>query len=131
MQQTILTKSTLETLETRCDEILEQKDVQFVGVINMLGNLIAGGFGKDVEPIGTDDKRKMMYMQLKLDLNMRNEYDDLFGPVQYVSSKRRNAEKISIPIGNYMVLVIANPGFENTEINKIISIFETMLDSKS
>ncbi len=127
MQQTILTKSKLEVLENCCNGILEQKGVKFIGVINALGNLIAGGFRKEIEPVGTIDKRKMMYMQLKLDLNMRNEYDDLFGPVRYVSSKRRDAEKISIPIGNYMVLLITEINFEDEKINKIIPVFEPIL----
>jgi len=127
MSHTILPKSKLENLEKSCNEILEQKDVKFIGVINPLGNLIAGGFRKDIEPIGSNEKRKMMYMQLKLDLNMRNEYDDLYGPVRYVASKRSYAQKISIPIGNYMVLLITDWSFGDSEINRIISIFEPIL----
>lgn len=73
MSQSILSKSQLENLENYCNDILEQKEVKFIGVINALGNLIAGGFRKGVEPIGSNEKRKMMYMQLKLDLNMRKE----------------------------------------------------------
>ena len=130
MQQSILSKSKIEDLENYCDEILADNNVKFIGVINTLGNLIAGGFRKDVVPIGTEGKRRMMYMQLKLDLNMRNEYDDLFGPVRYVTSKRKDAEKISIPIGNYMILVITNIDFEDSKINKIISIFEPILGLK-
>ena len=130
MQQTILPKSKLEDLENHCNATLEDSDVKFIGVINTLGNLIAGGFRKDLVPIGTEDKRKMMYMQLKLDLNMRKEYDDLYGPVQYVTSKRKDAEKISIPIGNYMVLLITKIDFEDSKIKKIISAFEPILDLK-
>ena len=120
-------KFTIENLERHCNEILKQKDVKFIGVINPLGNLIAGGFRKDVESIGSNEKRKMMYMQLKLDLNMRKEYDDLYGPVRYVASKRSLAQKISIPIGNYMVLAITGWNFGDSEINKIITIFEPIL----
>lgn len=127
MAYTILPKSKLEILENYCSEIFEQKEVKFIGVINPLGNLIAGGFRKDVEPIGSNEKRKMMYMQLKLDLNMRNEYDDLYGPVLYVASKRKDAEKISIPIGNYMILLITEMDFEDAKINKIRSVFEPIL----
>jgi len=130
MQQAILPKSKLEDLENNCNAILEDRDVKFIGVINKLGNLITGGFRKDLVPIGTEDKRKMMYMQLKLDLNMRNEYDDLYGPVQYVTSKRRDAEKISIPIGNYMVLLITKIDFKDSKIKKTISSFEPILGLK-
>ena len=127
MKSRILPKSVIEELENNCDKILKDKDVKFFGVVNNLGNLVAGRFQDRIKPIGTNNTRKMMYMQLKLDLNMRKDYDDLYGPVQYVISKRRDAEKISIPIGNYMVLVITNIGFKDSKINKIISVFEPIL----
>ena len=127
MTSRILPKSVIEELENNCDKILKDKDVKFFGVVNNLGNLVAGRFQDGIKPIGTNNTRKMMYMQLKLDLNMRKDYDDLYGPVQYVISKRRDAEKISIPIGNYMVLVITNIGFKDSKINKIISVFEPIL----
>jgi len=126
----ILPKSVIEELENNCDKILKDKDVKFFGVVNNLGNLVAGRFQDRIKPIGTNNTRKMMYMQLKLDLNMRKDYDDLYGPVQYVISKRRDAEKISIPIGNYMVLVITKIGFKESKINKIISVFEPILGKK-
>jgi len=126
----VLPKSVIEELENNCDKILKDKDIKFFGVINNLGNLVAGKFQDGIKPIGTNNTRKMMYMQLKLDLNMRKDYDDLYGPVQYVLSKRRNAEKISIPIGNYMILVISKIGFKDSKINKIISVFEPILGKK-
>ena len=130
MTSRILTKSVIEELENNCDKILKDKDVKFFGVVNNLGNLVAGRFQDGIKPIGTNNTRKMMYMQLKLDLNMRKDYDDLYGPVQYVISKRRDAEKISIPIRNYMVLVITKIGFKESKINKIISVFEPILGTK-
>ena len=131
MTSRILPKSVIEELENNCDKILKDKDVKFFGVVNNLGNLVAGRFQDGIKPIGTNNTRKMMYMQLKLDLNMRKDYDDLYGPVQYVISKRRDAEKISIPIRNYMVLVITKIGFKESKINKIISVFEPILGTKT
>ena len=120
--------SELKVIEKKCDLFLEHENIKFIGVVNQLGNLVAGGFKDDVMPIGTEDTRKMMYMQLKLDLNMRKDYDGLYGSVEYVVSKRRDAEKISIPIGNYMILVIAEPNFDcGSIIKEIISIFKPYL----
>ena len=130
MTSRILPKSVIEELENNCDKILKDKEVKFFGVVNNLGNLIADRFQDGIKPIGSNNTRKMMYMQLKLDLNMRKDYDDLYGPVQYVISKRRDAEKISIPIGNYMVLAITKIGFKEPKINKIISVFEPILGTK-
>ena len=85
----LLAASKIAKLEKNCNHILEHDDVKFVGVINKLGNLVVGGFNKKMKPVGTEQTWKMMYMQLKLDIEMRKDYDELFGPVSYVVSKRR------------------------------------------
>jgi hypothetical protein len=128
----ILSDSKLQEIEKNCKLILENDNIEFIGVINNMGNLIAGGFRKGVVPVGTEEIRKMMYMQLKLDLNMRKDYDSLYGPVNYVVSKRSKSEKITIPIGNYMVLLIANLNFnDDSKIKEIISVFKSsLIDSK-
>lgn len=127
-----LPDSKLQEIEKNCKLILENDDIEFIGVINNMGNMIAGGFREGVVPVGTDEIRKMMYMQLKLDLNMRKDYDILYGPVSYVVSKRTKAEKISIPIGDYMILLIANLDFnDDLKIKEIISVFtHSLMDSR-
>ncbi|WP_316504255.1 DUF6659 family protein [Nitrosopumilus sp.] len=127
---TVLHSSNLNRLEEECNTILENDKIKFVGVINSLGNLIAGGFRKGIVQVVTDEVQKMMYMQLKLDLNMRKEYDELFGSVNYVVSNRKNADKISIPIGTYMILVITETNFDHElTIKKITSTFKPILDN--
>ena len=124
----ILPDSKLQEIEKKCKMILENDHIEFIGVIDNMGTLIAGGFRKGVVPGGTEEVRKMMYMQLKLDLNMRKDYDSLYGPVSYIVSKRRDVEKISIPIGNYMILLIANLNFnDDLKIKEIMSIFKSSL----
>ena len=115
---TILQPSQLTILETKCNLILEYDGVWFVGVINYLGNLIAGGFKKGITPMGNETTRRMMYMQLKLDLMMRKDYDELFGPVDYVVSKRGKITKISMPIKKHMIVLITNKGINYESIIK-------------
>ncbi|MDH3779482.1 MAG: hypothetical protein OES15_01370, partial [Nitrosopumilus sp.] len=85
-KMSILSSRKLAKIEKKCNQILKNDNIKFVGVINSLGNLIAGGFKKDTTMIGTENLQKMMYMQLKLDLDMRKDYDELYGPVSYVLS---------------------------------------------
>ncbi|MDH3766109.1 MAG: hypothetical protein OER82_09915 [Nitrosopumilus sp.] len=123
----ILSSRKLAKIEKKCNQILKNDNIKFVGVINSLGNLIAGGFKKDTTMIGTENLQKMMYMQLKLDLDMRKDYDELYGPVSYVLSKRRHAEKFTIPIGNYMVLLITGPNFDHAKLEEVISVFNSIM----
>ena len=125
---TILQSSQLNVLETNCNLILEYNGVKFVGVINYLGNLIAGGFKKEITPMGNENVRQMMYMQLTLDLTMRKDYDELFGPVDYVVSKRGKITKISIPIKKYMIMLIINKSIKyESLIKKTSNIFKSSL----
>ena len=127
----LLPSNKLAEIEKNCNLILENDNVTFIGVVNSLGNLIAGGFKKNTTIIGTEDMRKMMYMQLKLDLDMRKDYDELYGPVSYVISKRSHAEKISIPIGNYMILLITELNFDPAKIDEVILVFKSILKNYS
>ena len=127
-EMSLVTHSKLVKVEKKCKLFLENDRIKFLGVINNLGNLIAGDFQNGFQPVGTSEIRKMMFMQLKLDLNMRKDYDELFGPVSYVISKRRDVEKISIPVGSYMVLLITELNFEIAKIENIISTFKSIID---
>ncbi|MGH1567388.1 MAG: hypothetical protein ACRBB5_08250 [Nitrosopumilus sp.] len=53
-------------LEKRCSILLGDDQIRFAGVINKMGNLIAGGFRKDVKPFQNDAKQRMLYMQMVL-----------------------------------------------------------------
>jgi hypothetical protein len=124
----ILQASQLDTLESDCDLILNNDNVKFVGVINYLGNLIAGGFKKGVMPMGNENTRKIMYMQLRLDLSMRQEYDELFGPVDYVVSKRGKITKISMPVKKHMIILIIKNGINyESIIKKTNTVFKSSL----
>ena len=125
---TILQSSQLNILENNCNLILEYDGVKFVGVINYMGNLIAGGFKEGITPIGDENMRRMMYMQLKLDLTMRKDYDEFFGPVDYVVSKRGKITKISIPVKKHMIVLITNKNINyESVIKKTSNIFKSSL----
>lgn len=126
----VLESSQVSRLETDCNMILSHRGVRFVGVINYLGNLIAGGFKKGITPMGSENTRRMMYMQLRLDLSMRQEYDELFGPVDYVVSKRGRITKISMPVNKHMIILIIKNGINyESIIKKTNSIFQFSLGS--
>ena len=126
----VLESFQVSRLETDCNLILSHSGVKFVGVINYLGNLIAGGFKKGTTPMGSENTRRMMYMQLRLDLSMRQEYDELFGPVDYVISKRGKITKISMPVNKHMIILIIKNGINyESVIKKANSIFKSSLGS--
>ena len=96
-------------LEERCNVLLDDDQIRFAGVINKMGNLIAGGFREDVKPFQNDAKQRMLYMQMVLEISMRREFDSDLGDVNYTASKRNKALMITVPIEDRIVLVSAIP----------------------
>jgi len=114
----ILSVDDIKKLETACMALSEEDKVRHVGVINRLGHLIAGGFRKGTYPLLSDDKVRMVYMQMQLDFNMRQELDDVLGPIDYIASRRTNQLIISVPIGENLVLITAEPDADDKIIIK-------------
>ena len=114
----ILTVEEIKKLDNACNELLNVDKVRHVGVINSLGHLVAGGFKEGVEPMLPNDKVRMVYMQMQLDFNMRQELDELLGPVDYIASRRAKQLIISVPIGENLVLITAEPNADDKIIIK-------------
>ena len=111
--------------DQKCEKLLEDKQLRFVGVINKLGNLVAGGFRHEVIPFETEAKRRMMYMQMALEISMRKDFDEVLGEIDYIASKRKNALMITIPINGKVVLISAKPYSVTEEIvSKVIKVFK-------
>ena len=104
-----LTVKQSSELEKLCQTILNEPGIRFAGIISFLGRLVAGGFPSDVEPLESEEKRTMMFMQLVLEVNMRREYDKTLGPVEYLISKRGKVNMISIPFHDHLAVISAEP----------------------
>lgn len=103
-------------------------EVRHVGVINRLGHLVAGGIKKGIASLLDDEKVRMVYMQLQLDFQMRKELDDILGPIDYISSRRKNLLLISVPEQDYLIIISANPDADD---KKIIKKAEELFDDLS
>ena len=120
------TAEQIKNLDSACQELLKEDKVRHVGVVNELGHLIAGGFKKGVKPLLDEHKMKMLYMQMQLDFNMRQESDDTLGPIDYIASRRKHNLVISVPEGENLVLITAEPDADD---KKIIKRAEELFDN--
>ena len=96
-------------LENKCQKLLKGDMIRFVGVINNMGNLIAGGLTKGMDWIETDEQRRMLYMQMALEISMRKDFDNSLGKINYVTTLRGNVLMITIPMNNHVILISAKP----------------------
>ena len=121
----ILTAEDIQKLDQACVKLSDEDKVRHVGVINSLGHLVAGGLRKGTDSLLTDQKVRMLYMQMQLDFNMRKEMDDVLGPIDYIASRRKKLLIISVPIGENLVLITAEPNADDkTIIKKAEDLFD-------
>lgn len=108
----------IKKLDIACSKMSNENKIRHVGVINNLGRLIAGGFKAGTSPLLDGDKIAMTYMQMQLDFKMRQELDEILGPIDYIASRRTKQLIISVPIGSNLVLISAEPDADDKEIIK-------------
>jgi hypothetical protein len=114
----LLTSDDIKKLDIACTALSAENMVRHVGVINTLGRLVAGGFKKGIAPLLGNEKMAMTYMQMQLDYKMRQELDDILGPIDYIASRRTKQLIISVPIGENLVLISAEPHADDKQIIK-------------
>ncbi|BDQ30891.1 MAG: hypothetical protein K5798_06780 [Nitrosopumilus sp.] len=114
----LLTAKEIKKLDDACLELSKDEKVRHVGIINEHGRLIAGGFKKGKSPLIKDEKISMTYMQMQLDFKMRKELDDVLGPIDYIASRRTKQLIISVPIGDNLILISAEPDADDKQIIK-------------
>ncbi len=120
-----------QDLEKSCQKILDLPKIRFVGVLNKMGNKIAGGFKAGITSYLPDTDSRMMYVQLTLEYLMRKDFDEGLGPIDYIASRRGKVTMISIPTKEYLVLISAQRDVNVQDIiRQVNSAFTTLPDIK-
>jgi len=96
-------------LKAKCFRLLQNDEIQFVGIINNMGNLACGGFSKGTDLIKTDEEKRKLYMQTALEISMHGDFYNTLGKTNYVTVNMDNVLKIIMPMNNYIMLIYAKP----------------------
>lgn len=102
-----------------CDRIFAlDKGIRFAGVIDKMGNLVAGGMRKGIEPLEPRQERRRLYLEFALRNAMRQDFDSEYGRVIYTLSEREKIKITSFPMGEQLVLVSIDKGRPHAKIIK-------------
>jgi len=127
----IVSLTEIDNLERSCQKVLSLPKIRFVGVLNKMGNKIAGGFKEGVKSFLPDKENRTMYVQLMLEYMMRKDFDAQLGSIDYIVSRRSNVTMISIPTKEYLVLISAERDANAQDIiMHVNSAFTTLPDIK-
>jgi len=118
----------IQEYKKKCELLLQIPDIRFAGLIDPMGNLIAGGFRPDVEPLKDENERKKMFMEVVLRQRTRGDFDHNLGPVEYAAARRKNVLVLSFPMGKNALLISTEKHLDTDRTaKKIMDIWSFLL----
>ncbi len=99
----------IEKTATKINDLLQEPEIRFAGVLNQYGDLVAGGMKPGLEPFENEEARRKMYMELVMRVTTRKNFDYSLGRVKYSASRREKVVMMSFPIKDHVLLVTAEP----------------------
>jgi hypothetical protein len=111
----------LEDFSVLCNDIFGiNEKIRFVGIIDQMGNLIAGDMKNGLQSLERDDGSIRLYLGYAINNVLRRDFDNVFGKVLYTFSEREKIKLLTIPIDNNLLLVSMDTSSDHVElINKI------------
>lgn len=107
--------------EKLCDSIFAlDRGVRFAGVIDKMGNLVAGGMKEGVRPLEPREERRRLYLEFALRNAMRQDFDEEYGRVIYTLSEREKIKITSFPMEDHLVLVSIDKDIDHDKMIKRI-----------
>ena len=116
----------LSLYDLKCVRLLQDPEIIFAGLIDQMGNLVAGGFKHGISPEEDEAERRKMYLDVILRVSLRKDFDYSLGPVLYSASRRGKAVVMSFPLGKKILLVTCEVGIDiDKTAHKIFRIIHT------
>jgi hypothetical protein len=97
-----------ESFELLCDNIFVlSPNIRFVGVINGMGDLVAGGMRKGVQSMEDKESSSKLYLEFALRSEMRKDQDAEFGKTIYSFSEREKIKFAVFPLLQSHLLMVS------------------------
>ena len=115
-------------LNKLCNSIFNADDkIRFVGVINEMGQLIAGSMKKGLTSLERDDGALRLYLGYAINNALRRDFDHEFGKVFYTFSEREKIKLLSIPIDDDLLIISMERSSKHVIlIDKILDIVRNL-----
>lgn len=106
----------IKDYENKCNEILEDEEVRFAGLLDESGKLLAGGYKENINPRLTKEQEEIVRQELAARVAKRKKYDTELGRVKYSASRREYVVIMSFPIYEKVIMIVAEP---NVNIDRL------------
>jgi hypothetical protein len=92
--------------EKLCNSIFAlSPNVRFVGIINKMGKLVAGGMGEGIKSMEDKEDSSKLYLEFALRNEMHKDFDAQFGKTIYSFSEREKIKLASFPLNDHLLRV--------------------------
>lgn len=117
-----MSETNYQIYDEKCQRMLDEKEIRFAGIINESGNLVSGGFKKEITPLEEDDARLKSFMEFVSKVSIRKEYDNTLGPINYLAARRDKAVLVSFPfpVSKFVLLISANPSVDIEKLARTV-----------
>lgn len=116
----------LGSFERLCDNIFElSSNIRFVGIINGMGDLVAGGMREGVQSMEDRENSSKLYLEFLLRSEMRKDQDAEFGKTVYSFSEREKIKFAVFPLlRNHLLMVSMEKRESNHDgiIEKVLNL---------
>jgi len=113
----------VESFNQKCKLLFEQPEIRFAGFLDVMGNLLAGGFKDGITPLNDETQQREMCMEAALRVATRRDFDEPLGKVEFATAKRKKVLMMSFPLNKNILLISADPDVDiNKTAQKIMKI---------
>ena len=100
-------KLDISEYEQKCQEILDDPEIRYAGLLDEFGTLLAGGYKPGMTIRLTDEKLQSVCKELASRVAKRKKFDEELGHVKYSASRREHVVIMSFPIYDKVIMLIA------------------------
>lgn len=109
-------KLEIQNYEKKCQELLDDSEVRFAGLLDEFGTLLAGGYKPGMNPRLSDEQHQIICKELASRVAKRKKFDSELGRVKYSASRREHVVIMSFPINEKVIMIVAEP---NVNIDRL------------
>ena len=115
-----------------CDTLLANQKIQYICIIDKIGNLIFEKNQKEERLSLSDKNSRSLFIQSVLDIALKKDFDEQIGVLRYNISYRDKMNIVTIPIFGHVVLLSIDL-HENCELiaQTAINIFEIIFKNQN
>jgi len=111
--------------EKKCNLLLNQKEIRYVGIINKMGSQMAGGYKATITPLVDEEEHKIC-LEHTLEIMLTKDLDEALGSIDSIVTKRKKVMMITIPMRDFSLLISAEKSGDSEKIiKKALQIFQT------